>query len=70
MEKAAAEAKKSGGSILESSNKNEAMEDADVIYAKSWSSTLNYGDKNKDKLLRENFIDWCDILYVDWMHGG
>ena len=59
MEKAAAEAKKSGGSILESSNKNEAMEDADVIYAKSWSSTLNYGDKNKDKLLRENFIDWC-----------
>jgi len=59
LEKATNEATKSGGSVLESDNRKVAMEGADVIYAKSWSSTLHYGDQIKDKLLREKFIDWC-----------
>jgi len=59
MQKAAAAADKSGGSVTETDQRNEAMEGAHVIYAKSWSSTRHYGDKLNDQKLREEHLDWC-----------
>ncbi|MDH3612479.1 MAG: N-acetylornithine carbamoyltransferase [Gammaproteobacteria bacterium] len=59
MQKASEAAAKSGGSIQESDNRKEAMEDAHIIYAKSWSSTKYYGDKLGDQKAREELIDWC-----------
>jgi len=59
MQKAAAAANKSGGSVTETDQRSEAMEGAHVIYAKSWSSTRHYGDKLNDLKLREEHLDWC-----------
>ena len=59
MDKAAAAAEASGGSIRESEDRREAMEGAHVIYAKSWSSTQHYGDRLADEKLRNELIDWC-----------
>jgi len=59
MQKAAAAADASGGSITESDDRHEAMRDAHIIYAKSWSSTRDYGDRLADQKLREEHLDWC-----------
>lgn len=59
MNKAAAAAEASGGSVCESEDRNEAMQGAHVIYAKSWSSTTQYGDKTGDEELRNELVDWC-----------
>lgn len=59
MQKARDAAEAGGGSVRETDNRVEAMEDAHVIYAKSWSSTRHYGDKIGDRKLREELIDWC-----------
>ena len=64
MRKAAAAAESSGGSITETDQRREAMEGAQVIYAKSWSSTRHYGDKLNDEKLREQHLDWC--VDEDW----
>jgi N-acetylornithine carbamoyltransferase len=59
MAKAKQAAESSGGSIRETDDRREAMEGAQVIYAKSWSSTRYYGNSATDKKHRENFVDWC-----------
>jgi len=59
MERARAAAEKSGGSVSETTDRREAMKDAHVIYAKSWSSTQHYGDKLGDQALREELVHWC-----------
>jgi N-acetylornithine carbamoyltransferase len=59
MQKASAAAAESGGSVQESEDRAEAMENAHVIYAKSWSSTAHYGDRLGDEKLRNELIDWC-----------
>jgi N-acetylornithine carbamoyltransferase len=59
MQKATAAAEAAGGSIVETDQREDAMEGAHVIYAKSWSSTRHYGDKLKDQKLREQHLDWC-----------
>jgi len=59
MQKAAAAAETSGGSLTETDQRTEAMEGAHIIYAKSWSSTRHYGDKLNDQKLREQHLDWC-----------
>jgi N-acetylornithine carbamoyltransferase len=59
MQKASAAAAESGGSVQQTDNRVEAMEDAHVIYAKSWSSTRHYGDKLADEKLRNELLDWC-----------
>ncbi len=59
MEKAGKAAEASGGSIVETDDRSEAMENAHVIYAKSWSSTRHYGDRLADQKLREELLDWC-----------
>ena len=59
MHKARAAAELSGGSVLETADRREAMQDAHVIYAKSWTSTQHYGDQPADQALRETLVDWC-----------
>ena len=59
MQKAATAAELSGGSVTETDDRKAAMQDAHVIYAKSWSSTRHYGDKLADQKLREGHLDWC-----------
>ncbi len=59
MQKAATAAETAGGSVTQTDQRSEAMEDAHIIYAKSWSSTRHYGDKINDQKLREQHLDWC-----------
>jgi N-acetylornithine carbamoyltransferase len=59
MDRARKAAAKSGGSVTETSERREAMEGAHVVYAKSYSSTLHYGDKLGDQALREQLVHWC-----------
>ncbi len=59
MQRSLAAAEKSGGSIRETDDRREAMENAHVIYAKSWSSTTHYGDRLADEKLRNELVDWC-----------
>jgi len=59
MTKARDTARASGGSVSETDDRNAAMEGAKIIYAKSWSSTLHYGDKLKDHELRRGLENWC-----------
>ena len=59
MDKARAAAAATGGSVQESEDRVEAMQDAQVIYAKSWSSTQAYGNKNADLDLRKELEHWC-----------
>jgi N-acetylornithine carbamoyltransferase len=57
----------SGGHISETSNKKEALENAQVVYAGSWSSTVSYGDNVKDGELRNQYHDWC--IDESWFDG-
>jgi N-acetylornithine carbamoyltransferase len=59
MRKARDAASASGGSVSETDDRNEAMQGAKVIYAKSWSSTTHYGDRLKDHELRRGLENWC-----------
>jgi N-acetylornithine carbamoyltransferase len=59
MQQARDAAEASGGSIRETDDRREAMQGAQVIYAKSWSSTQCYGDRLGDEKLRNELIDWC-----------
>ncbi|MEL6948978.1 MAG: N-acetylornithine carbamoyltransferase [Pseudomonadota bacterium] len=59
MREAEAVASANGGSVRESDNRAEAMEGAHVIYAKSWSSTQHYGQRNAEDQARLELRDWC-----------
>ena len=59
MDKAQQAAQASGGSVTETANREEALEGAQIIYAKSWSSTKHYGNRVADEELRRSFADWC-----------
>lgn len=59
MDKARSAAAASGGSVQESEDRKEAMQDAQIIYAKSWSSTTAYGDKIAERELRKGLEHWC-----------
>ena len=59
MEKARSAAEASGGTVQESEDRVEAMQGAQVIYAKSWSSTQAYGNRQADLELRNDLEHWC-----------
>ena len=59
MDKARKAAEASGGSVRETDDRTLAMEGANVIYAKSWSSTKHYGDRAADQELRRELDQWC-----------
>ena len=45
--------------VVETDDRTLAMEGANVIYAKSWSSTKHYGDRAADQELRRGLDQWC-----------
>jgi N-acetylornithine carbamoyltransferase len=59
MHKAKQAAANSGGSVTETDDRAAALEGAHVIYAKSWSSTTNYGNGPADDDLRRGLEGWC-----------
>jgi N-acetylornithine carbamoyltransferase len=59
MQKAAEAAAMSGGTLRETSDRDDALNGAHVIYAKEWGSTSNYGNAEADAKLRANLADWC-----------
>jgi N-acetylornithine carbamoyltransferase len=52
-------AAKTGGSVRETSDRREALQGAQVVYVKEWSSTRHYGDSVAEKKLRDQHADWC-----------
>ncbi len=59
MEKARKAAAAAGGSVSETSDRASALTGADVLYAKEWGTTANYGDAEADAGLRAGLVDWC-----------
>jgi len=59
MRKARTAAEAAGGSVTETEDPAEATEGADIIYAKSWTSTLHYGNARADDESREDLVHWC-----------
>jgi len=59
LEKAAAAASAAGGTLRETSDREDAMNGAHVIYAKEWGSTSHYGNAEADARLRAGLADWC-----------
>lgn len=47
-----------GGSVSVSNNQNEALKNADVVVAKSWSSLRYFGEWEKENEYRKRFADW------------
>ena len=48
MQKAAAAAAASGGSVRETADRDDALTGAHVVYAKEWGSTSHYGNAEAD----------------------
>jgi N-acetylornithine carbamoyltransferase len=49
----------SGGSVIETADREEALAGAHVLYAKEWGSPLHYGDAAAETGLRRGLEDWC-----------
>ena len=64
MDKARTAAAQSGGSVRETDDRADALEGAQVLYAKEWGSTAHYGDIEGDARLRAGLTDWC--VRNDW----
>ena len=64
MERARAAAAASGGSVNETTDRQAALEGAQVLYAKEWGSTAHYGDTEADRALRRGLGAWC--VRSDW----
>ena len=64
MEKARRAATLSGGSIRETTDRDDALSGAHVIYAKEWGATSCYGDAAADARLRSELKHWC--VRNDW----
>ena len=64
MAKARQAAAVSGGSVRETNDRAEALEGAQIVYAKEWGSPAHYGDTDADARLRSNLTGWC--VRNDW----
>ncbi len=51
-------AHESGARIRTTSNQDEAYDGSDVIYAKSWASTVYYGHQAQDLSIRQKYLGW------------
>jgi ornithine carbamoyltransferase len=64
LDRARKAAAHSGGSVIETSDRAEALEATASIYGKSWSSAKFYGDAEAEVDLRRRYSDWC--VDLDW----
>lgn len=58
MDKARAAAALSGGHVGETHDRDEALDGAQVLYAKEWGCTSDYGNAERDAELRAGLADW------------
>ncbi|PEN14418.1 acetylornithine carbamoyltransferase [Longibacter salinarum] len=58
MDTASTLAETHGGSVMESSDMDAAIEGADVVYAKAWGGPMTYTDPEKEASLRTSLSDW------------
>ncbi len=59
MAKARLAAEAAGGSLSETADRAEALDGAQVVYAKEWGCTSHYGNTETDRALRSKLADWC-----------
>ena len=59
MARARDAARLSGGSVAETANREEAMDNARVLYVNSWASQRHYGDNPAEADFKHEFRDWC-----------
>ena len=59
MHKARAAAAASGGNVSETADRESALREAHVVYAKEWGSPLHYGDADGEAKARAPLGDWC-----------
>ncbi|HEX6864977.1 MAG TPA: N-acetylornithine carbamoyltransferase [Thermoanaerobaculia bacterium] len=59
MERARQAATLSGGSVRETTDRDEAMAGAHAVYAKSWTAPSRYGDPAGEAALRAPLRSWC-----------
>jgi len=59
MAKARQAAALSGGTLRETADRDDALDGANIVYAKEWGSTAHYGDTEGDARLRAGLTDWC-----------
>ena len=52
-------ASENGGLVKETNSRDDAMNDAHVLYAGSWVSTPEYGNKLADRKARSSYENWC-----------
>jgi len=64
MERARRAAAASGGSVRETSERDDALAAADVLYVKEWGASDCYGDTAADAQLRRSLSGWC--VRNDW----
>jgi N-acetylornithine carbamoyltransferase len=64
MARARRAAEVSGGSVRETPDRDDALEGAHVIYAKSWTSPVHYGNPEAEAAFRSGLRDWC--VGDDW----
>jgi len=64
LDKARRAAERSGGSVRETTDRDDALAGAHTLYAKEWGSTICYGDAEGDARLRAGLKDWC--VREDW----
>ncbi|MFK7887948.1 MAG: acetylornithine carbamoyltransferase [Gammaproteobacteria bacterium] len=58
LAKAQKAAEVSGGAVLETDDRERAMDGAHVVYAESWIAPQFYSAPEKDKALRARYADW------------
>lgn len=64
MRKARTAAAASGGSVDETDDRDEALRDATVVYAKSWGAPVDYGRPGDEGKRRAQHAAWC--VDEDW----
>src|ERR1700736_515527 len=58
MNRARSAAARSGGSVRETTDRDDALAGANIVYAKEWGSTSFYGDAQGDARLRGELTGW------------
>jgi N-acetylornithine carbamoyltransferase len=68
MDKARQAARSAGGSVTETTDRAAALTGAQVVYAKEWGCTSDYGNAETDARLRAELSDWC--VRESWFKGA
>jgi N-acetylornithine carbamoyltransferase len=63
LERARAAGVASGGTVVETDDREDALAGAHALYAKSWASPAHYGDAAAEASLRSGLSRWCVDLH-------